>query len=183
MIASWNAFDWLMVIIVAISMALAFRRGLVRAIFGLLGFVGGFELASNTYTSVADRINLGHGIHSQTTARIIAFLLVAISVAVVFEFIGRGVQRSMRAIGLGAFDRLLGSVFGFGRGCLVCIALLMVVCNIAPQSELLLRSTLSPYLFAVAHDVSFLVPQYLQQEMIDGAFDFKQDAPHWINRH
>src|SRR5271167_4252745 len=107
MIASWNAFDWLTVIIIVISMALAARRGLVRAIFSLLGFVGGFELASNTYTDVADRISFGHGIHSQTTARIVAFLLIAIGVALAFEVIGRGVQRSLRAIGLSTFDRLL----------------------------------------------------------------------------
>jgi membrane protein required for colicin V production len=183
MIASWNAFDWLNVTVIVISMALAARRGLVRAIFSLLGYVGGFELASNTYTDLADRIHFGHGIHSQTTARIVAFLLIAIGVALALEVIGRRVQRSLRAVGLSTFDRLLGSIFGFGRGCLICIALLMVVCNVAPQSEFLLKSTLSPYLFAVAHDVSFLVPQYLQQEMIDGAFDLNRDTPHWINRH
>jgi membrane protein required for colicin V production len=181
--ANWNAFDWLMVIIVVLSMAMAYRRGLVRAILGLLGFVGGFQLASDTYISVADRINLGHGIQSQTTARIVAFLLIAVVVALVFELVGWGMQRSLRKIGLGVFDRMLGSIFGFARGCLLCIALLMVSANVAPQSELLVKSALSPYLFAIAHDVSFLVPQYLQQQMMDGAFDFKQDPPHWINRH
>jgi membrane protein required for colicin V production len=181
--ANWNAFDWFMVIIVVLSMAMAYRRGLVRAILSLLGFVGGFQLASDTYVSVADRINLGHGIQSQTSARIVAFLLIVVAVALVFEMIGFGIQKSLRKIGLGTFDRMLGSVFGFGRGCLLCIALLMVSANVAPQSELLVKSQLSPYLFAIAHDVSFLVPQYLQQQMMDGTFDFKKDPPHWINRH
>jgi membrane protein required for colicin V production len=121
-------------------------------------------------------------IQSQATARILAFILVAVAVAFAFELIGRGVQRSLHSIGLGTFDRILGAIFGFARGCLICIALLMLSANLAPQSSLLVRSALSPYLFAVAHDVSFLVPQYLQQEMVDGAFDFKQN-PHWINRH
>jgi len=40
--ADWNGFDWLLVSIVAFSMFMAFWRGLVRAIFGLVGFVGGF---------------------------------------------------------------------------------------------------------------------------------------------
>lgn len=181
--ANWNAFDWLMVIIVVLSMAMAYRRGLVRAILGLLGFVGGFQLASDTYVSVAERINLGHGVQTQTTARIVAFLLIAFAVAILFEMVGWGVQRSLRMVGLGIFDRMLGTVFGFARGCLLCIALLMVSANVAPQSELLVRSTLSPYLFAIAHDVSFLVPQYLEQQMMDGAFDFKKDPPRWINRH
>jgi membrane protein required for colicin V production len=183
MMASWNAFDWLMVIIVAMSMTVAFMRGLVRAIFGLVGLVGGFELASNTYTEVADRINFGHGIQSQVSARIVAFLLIALVVSVAFDLVGRGVQRSIRAIGLGWFDRVLGSAFGFARGCLICIALLMVSADVVPQSQMLVGSALSPYLFALAHDVSFLVPQYLQQEMIDGVFDFKKNTPRWINRH
>jgi membrane protein required for colicin V production len=183
MIGKLDAFDWIMTMIVGMSMAVAFRRGLVRAIFGLLGLIGGFQLASDTYVEVADRINFYHGIQSETTVRIIAFLLVATVVALGFEFVGRGMQKSLRLVGLGIFDRVLGAVFGFARGCLICIALLMVLCDVAPQSELLVRSALSPYLFAAAHDVSFLVPQYLQQEMVDGAFDFKQGPPHWINRH
>jgi membrane protein required for colicin V production len=183
MIGDWNTFDWIIAIIVVISVGAAFRRGLVRAILGLVGLVGGFELASATYIDVADRINMGHGIHSQTTARIVAYLLVAITVALAFELLGRGVQRSLRMVGLGWFDRVLGAVFGFARACLVCIALLIVCANIAPQADLLTRSVLSPYLFAVAHDVSFLVPPYLQQEMINGAYDFRQNTPAWVNRH
>ncbi len=182
MIGKLDAFDWIMVMVVGISMAVAFRRGLVRAIFGLLGLVGGFQLASVTYVDVADRINIYHGIQSETTARIIAFLLIVTVVALGFELVGRGIQKSLRLVGLGTFDRMLGAVFGFARGCLICIALLMVLCNAAPQSDLLVRSALSPYLFAAAHDVSFLVPQYLQQEMVEGSFDLKQGTPHWINR-
>lgn len=177
---NWNGFDWVLVTIVAVSMVLAFRRGLVRAIFGLLGFLGGFQLASWTYVDVAERINSTRWIQSQAAARIVAFVLIAAAVAVAFELVGRGLQRSLRAVGLGTFDRLLGSIFGFARGCLTGIALLMVASTFAPQSEVLTKSVLSPYLFAATLDVSFLVPQYMQQQMIDGAFDFHQNPPHWI---
>jgi membrane protein required for colicin V production len=182
-IADWNGFDWVLTSIIFISMALAFRRGLVRAIFGLLGFIGGFQLASWTYIPVADQINRSHAIQSQAGARIVAFLLIAAAIALAFEFVGRGLQKTLHAIGMSFFDRMLGAVFGFARGCLTCIALLMAITTIAPRSEAVTRSVLSPYLFAAAHDVSFLVPQYLQQEMIDGVFDFKKNTPRWINRH
>jgi uncharacterized membrane protein required for colicin V production len=96
---------------------------------------------------------------------------------------GWGVQKTLRAAGLSFLDRTLGVAFGFARGCLIAIALLLVTTNFAPQSQAVTTSVLSPYLFALAHDVSFLVPQYLLQRMADGTFETKQKLPDWINRH
>ena len=182
-IADWNWFDWVLIAILAVSMARAFMNGLVRAIFGLLGFVAGFELATWTYTIVGDRISDRGWIASQTTARIVAFLLIVAAVAVLFELLGRGLHKALRTVGLGPLDRLLGAAFGFGRGCLIGIALLMAATTFAPRSRTVATSVLSPYLFVVAHDVSFLVPQYIQELIGYGAVDTKHNAPHWINRH
>jgi len=176
--ADWNGFDWLLVSIVAFSMFMAFWRGLVRAIFGLVGFIGGFQLATWNYTKVGDWIVDSRLMAMPQAARILAFLVIVVAVAAAFELVGRGLQKSLRSIGLGIFDRALGAGFGFARGCLIGIAVLMAATTLAPQSQVVTTSVLSPYLFAVAHDVSFLVPQYLQQSMMDGAFDFKQNPPH-----
>jgi membrane protein required for colicin V production len=176
--ADWNGFDWLLISLVAFSVFMAFWRGLVRAIFGLVGFIGGFQMATWNYTKVGDWMVDSRFMTMPQAARMLAFLLIVIAVAAAFELVGRGTQKSLHAIGLGIFDRILGAGFGFARGCLLGIAVLMAATSIAPQSEVLTTSVLSPYLFAVAHDVSFLVPQYLQQSMMDGAFDFKQNPPH-----
>jgi membrane protein required for colicin V production len=178
-----NGFDWILAIVVGFSVVRAVMSGLVRAIFGLLGFVGGFELASWTYVGVGDRINETRWITSQPIARILAFLLVAAVVAAGFDLVGRGLQRSLRAVGLSAFDRILGGALGFARGCLIGIGLLVAVATFAPQSEELMTSVLSPYLFEMAHEVSFLVPQYLQQRIVDGAVDLRQNSPRWTVRH
>jgi len=172
-VADFNFFDWFLIIITAFSMVMAFRKGLVRAIFGLLGLIGGFQLAAWYYRIVAEGVMASRIKLSVATARIIAFVLIVILVTVILEIAGRMLQRVLRHMGLGWFDRLLGSAFGFARGCLVCIAILMLTATFAPQSSALTTSELTPYLFAVAHDVSFLVPQYLQGLMVDGAIDFK----------
>jgi membrane protein required for colicin V production len=182
-LSDFNWFDWFLILIVLFSMAMAYRRGLVRAIFGLLGFIGGFLLASWNYELVGDWVLLSRFRMPLTTARIIGFLLIVVVVAVAFEFAGLLLQKILRSVGLGWFDRLLGMAFGFARGCLIGIALLMATTTFAPQSEFLTTSELTPYLFAVTHDVSFLVPQYLQELMATGAFDFKHGPPHWINGH
>jgi membrane protein required for colicin V production len=181
--AQFNYFDWALVTIVGISMVMAFHRGLVRAIFALFGFIGGFQMATWFYTDVGEWVLACRIRMSVQTARIVAFLLIVIVVALVVDQAGRLLQRLLRTVGLGFFDRLLGSAFGFARGCLIAIAVLMITTTVAPQSGAITNSELTPYLFAVAHDVSFLVPEYLQELMASGAFSINHDSAVWINRH
>jgi membrane protein required for colicin V production len=178
-----NGFDWIVIAILVLSTALSLRRGLVRAVFGIFGLVGGFKLAGWYYITAGEWINRFGLIGSVSAARIVAFLLIAVVAGMGFEMAGWGVQKTLRAAGLSFLDRTLGVAFGFARGCLIAIALLLVTTNFAPQSQAVTTSVLSPYLFALAHDVSFLVPQYLLQRMADGTFESKQKLPDWINRH
>ena len=181
-LSDWNAFDWLLISILLISMGVAFRRGIVRTLFGLVGFFGGLMIASSYYTALGDWIIHIRVIASTATARILAYLLIVEVAVAGFELAGLLVQKLLHVVGLGFADRLLGVVFGFVRGCVIGIVVLMVTTNFAPQSWVVTTSVLSPYLFGIAHDVSFLVPQYLQQLMESGAFNFKQAPPDWINR-
>jgi membrane protein required for colicin V production len=160
-IADWNAFDWLLAGIVLFSTFAGFRRGFVRTIFGLAGFVGGFFLASWKYVRVGELLIDTGWIKSTTTAMVLAYLLIVIFIALAVELIARILQKSMRALGMGFMDRMAGALFGFVRGWMVGMVLLLIPAAFAPQSRLMAKSVLSPYFFALAHDVSFLVPQYL----------------------
>ena len=182
-VAYFNYFDWFLVVIAALSVVMAFQRGLVRAIFGLLGVVAGFQLAAWNYRMVGDWIDASRLRVSLSTARVIAFLAIVVLVAAALELAGRFLQKFLRHMGLGWFDRTLGAAFGLARGCIIGIAVLMAVTTFAPQSGAVTTSELTPYLFAVAHDVSFLVPQYLQELMVNGAIDFKHGPQNWINGH
>lgn len=182
-VVDFNPFDWFLVLLVLFSSIMAFRRGLVRAIFGLLGFIGGFLLAAWNYDIVGDWIYASR-LHVNTAmARIIAFILIVAVVSIGLEFAGVVLQRILRTVGLGWFDRTLGMAFGFARGCMLGLVALMATTIFAPQSGVLTTSVLTPYLFAVAHDVSFLVPQYVQESMVNGAIDLKHGSPSWINRY
>ena len=182
-LTTFNWFDWVLVAMVLFSMVMAFRRGFIRALFGMLGFIGGFLLAAQYYTVVGDWFNGSRLVIAPSTARVIGFLLIVIAVAAGFEILGRLAQKALKAIGLSFLDRLLGMGFGFARGCLIGIALLMIPTTFKPQSDMVTASVLSPYLFAIAHDVSFLVPRSLQRVMLAGAFNLNNNPPHWINWH
>jgi membrane protein required for colicin V production len=164
-VADWNAFDWTLVTILILSMVRAFITGLVSSIAGLLGFLAGYEVASWTYFYLADRLRERGWIVSQAMARTVAFLVILAIVVVVFDVLGRALRKSLHTIGMGTYDRILGAGFGFARGCLIGITLLIAMSSIAPRSPIVVQSVLRPYLFTVAHEVSFLIPEYLQQRI------------------
>jgi membrane protein required for colicin V production len=182
-VADFNAFDWLLIGILLISTGMAFRRGLVRALLGLVGLFVGLKLAGWSYIPLGDGLVYTKLLGSATAARILMFLLVMVAATAAFEVAGHKMHKAARAAGLSFLDHLLGLAFGFVRGCVLGLAMLMVTINFSPQAQVVTTSVLSPYLFATAHDVSFLVPQYLQQLMANGSSSAKPAPPSWILRH
>lgn len=182
-LSDFNAFDWLLIAILLVSTGMAFRRGLVRAVLGLAGLFVGLKLAGWSYIPLGDALLYSKLMGSATAARILMFLLVLAATTAAFEITGHKMHKAAHAMGLSFLDHLLGLAFGFVRGCVLGLAMLMVTINFSPQAQIVSTSILSPYLFAAAHDVSFLVPQYLQQLMANGSPSAKPAPPSWINRH
>jgi membrane protein required for colicin V production len=171
-------FDWFLVSILAYSIIAAFMRGLILELFSFGGLIAGILLASWNYNHVAALFE--HFITTPSIAQIIAFFLIAIGVMVLSALVGKALNRTAHAIGLGFFDRLLGAVFGFARGCLFGVAILMAIVAFRPHSAWIENSQLSPYFLAGAHAVSFVVPHDLQQQILTGAEQLKHNAPNWI---
>ena len=173
-----NLFDFFLIAILAYSTIMAFLRGIILELFSLGGLIAGILLASWNYKHVA--MLLGNLITTLTTAEIVAFLLIIIGVMVLSTLLGKALNRTAHAIGLGLFDRLLGALFGFARGCLFGVAILMAIAAFLPHSRWIENSRLSSYFLAGAHAVSFVVPHDLQQQILNGAQQLKHNAPDWI---
>lgn len=176
-----NYFDWFLIAVVAWSTVLAFMRGLLLELFALGGLIAGILLASWNYLTVA--AILEHVITAKTVANVVAFLLIAVVVMVLCAYIGKALHHTASAIGLGFFDRLLGAVFGYLRGYLLCVAILMAITAFLPPIRAVSKSSLTPYFLAGAHAVSFVVPHDLRQLILHGAAQLKHTAPDWIKQH
>ncbi len=176
-----NLFDWFLIAILAYSTVVAFLRGIIRVLFSLGGLIAGILLAAWNYHHVA--LLLSRLITTPATAQIVAFLFIVVGVMVLSTLLGKVLNRTVHAIGLGFFDRLLGAAFGFLRGCLLGVAILMAVAAFLPQSQWIANSQLTPYFLAGAHAVSFVVPNELRQQILNGAEQLKHDAPDWIKPH
>ena len=173
-----NLFDCFLIAMLAFSTIMAFLRGIILELFSLGGLIAGILLASWIYKHIA--IILGRLITTPATAEIVAFLLIIIGVMVLSTLLGKTLNRTAHAIGLGFFDRLLGALFGFTRGCLFGVAILMAIAAFLPHSAWIANSRLSSYFLAGAHAVSFVVPHDLQQQILNGAQLLKHNAPDWI---
>jgi membrane protein required for colicin V production len=173
-----NLFDWLLVAILVWSTVLAFVRGIILELFSLGGLIAGILIASWNYDHLA--VLLARLITSPSTARIVAFLFLAIGIMVLSTLLGRALNRTAHAIGLGFFDRVLGAVFGFARGCLLGVAILMALAAFQPHSGWIENSRLSSYFLAGAHAVSFVVPHDLQYLILNGVEQIKHNATDWI---
>jgi membrane protein required for colicin V production len=176
-----SLFDCFLIAILAYSTILAFVRGIIRELFSLGGLIAGILLAAWNYQHVA--LLLGRLISTPATAQIVAFLLIALGVMVLSTLLGGALNRTAHAIGLGFFDRLLGAVFGFARGCLLGVAILIAIVAFLPRSQWIANSQLTPYFLAGAHAVSFVVPHDLRQQILNGGEKLKHDAPDWIKPH
>jgi membrane protein required for colicin V production len=176
-----NLFDCLLVAILAYSTIMAFVRGIILELFSLGGLIAGILLASWNYNRVAEILR--RLITTPATAQIVAFLLIIIGTMVLSALLGKVLNRTAHAIGLGFFDRLLGALFGLARGCLFGVAILMAIAAFLPHSAWIANSRLSSYFLAGAHAVSFVVPHDLQQQILNGAQQIKHNAPDWIKPH
>lgn len=179
-----NPFDWFLIAVVAWSTVTAFVHGFFREVFSLAGLVAGILLASWNYPVLGDR--LARWI-PWATAQIAAFLLIAVVVMVLCGLLGKLLSRTAKTIGLGFFDRLLGGVFGFARGFLMGVAIMMAAAAFLPGERFIRDSQMSDYFLEGAHAVSFVVPANLQNNIREGVRalqprGLKHKTPNWIKR-
>ncbi len=158
-----------------LSTLLAFRRGIIRVLFSLAGLIAGLLLASWNYLHLA--VALHRWVTSTVAAQAIAFLCILIGVTVIFSLIASMVRRTAKAVGLGFLDRLLGAAFGFVRGVLLAVALMMTLAAFLPGTNLTRGSVLSPWFLEAARTGSVLVPHRLQEQITAGARRLMEKRP------
>jgi membrane protein required for colicin V production len=168
-VADWNGFDWFLAVIVAVSTISGFLRGFLRSLFGLAGIVAGVLLATWQYMELGGR--LSQWIHPLVTARMVAFLLIASVTLLCFTLAGRAVRKTG------------GAVYGFLRGIVAGIALMMGIVTALPQSGWISGSALAPYFLGVSHAVFFVVPTDLREQITNIAKGLQGDAPSWMKQN
>ena len=161
-----NGLDWLIAGILVLSVLHAAAQGFVFELFSLAGTVFGYLLAAWEYPVVARY--LAPYVKSEVVASGAGFLLIFVAVVILAGIAGRIARWATTSVGLRWFDRLLGGAFGFLRGALVVVVLVMAMASFLPSSRALAGSSLAQYFLVAGRAAVYAGPGELKQKFRDG---------------
>ncbi|HTX40671.1 MAG TPA: CvpA family protein [Acidobacteriaceae bacterium] len=170
--------DWLIVVVLIVSVLSAARAGLMVEIFSLAGLALGLLLASWDYQRLVPWCS--SWVHSPGMAQAAAFLLIALGVMVLAALAGRVVRWSVRSIGLGWADRIAGAAFGLVKGCVLVMIVVMAVAAFAPQARWFRRSLLAPGFLEMARHAAAVAPSDLASRIRSGVTDLRREQTEWL---
>ncbi len=153
-------FDYSVLAIVGASVLLSVLRGFVREVISLGAWIAAFAAASLLGGLVASW--LMSSIRDDSIRALVAFGGVFVLTLISMSVLAMVVSGLMKKAGLGLEDRLLGSFFGFARG-LVIVMVLVLLAGLTrlPRQPAWTDAMLSPPLEALAGAASPWLPQIL----------------------
>ena len=120
---SWDSIellDWVVTLVMVLSLAVGLWRGLLREVLSLLGWVLAFYLAQAHAMTVAEWLPMegaSPGLRMACAFGLV-MLLVLMGVAILLWF----VKALITVVGMGWIDRILGGLFGFLRALVLLLA-------------------------------------------------------------
>ena len=153
-----NWADWAIVIVLTLSSVISLARGFIKEALSLVIWIVALVVA-NVFSNRLE-IFLVNAISTPSLRAMAAFLLVFIGVLLIGALLNFLIGLIVKATGLSGTDRLIGMLFGFVRGLLIVMILLIYVPNYVAinkdpwfqQSQLI--PYFSPYQSAVQKGIS-----------------------------
>lgn len=155
----FNGLDWIIAVVVASSVLLSLIRGFTREALSLAGWVAAFVLA-NLYAVALSGL-LAPWIGNLTGRYVVAFAILFVGTLLLAMLLTRLTSQVVRATGLSLLDRLLGTVFGFGRGVILIVVAVYLLRQVVPPQNLqwLYQSQLMPHIDMLVQWLQFMFDQ------------------------
>ncbi|WP_395647579.1 CvpA family protein [Terricaulis sp.] len=125
-------FDFAALAILGLSGVMAFARGLIREVFSIIAFIGGFLAAvffADMVRPFIESISDLSGPIASVAAGLLIFLIVFILITVVTSAVAKTAHQSTE---IGSFDRAAGLAFGVLRGVLVVALFVLLMRQTSP---------------------------------------------------
>ncbi|PIQ97578.1 MAG: hypothetical protein COV67_03480 [Nitrospinae bacterium CG11_big_fil_rev_8_21_14_0_20_56_8] len=124
-------FDTFVVIVLSLSFLYSVFKGMIREIFSLVAYMGGYLMAVRYQDDLAEVLQ--QSISHPAFARIISFIGIYIITALIISLIGRAVRKLLAdSAGLSGTDRVVGGLIGICKG-VVIIVMVMFPLSIFPD--------------------------------------------------
>jgi membrane protein required for colicin V production len=120
-----TVFDYVVLLILAISIVISVIRGLVREVLSLASWIGAFFVAKFGAPLVSEWLP---GAVSHPGVRLaMGFVLVMVATVLLFSLVSVQVAKLVKFAGLKGTDRMLGAFFGFARGLVISVVVVLIV--------------------------------------------------------
>ncbi len=116
-----NWLDIVLVVVLAVSVLVGLRGGLIKVVLSLAGLVIGIVLAGRYYVALSHRLTF---IESPKIAEIVAFAIILVAILIATAIVVRLLNWVASLVMLAWLNRLAGAIFGLLIGALVCGAAL-----------------------------------------------------------
>ena len=161
-----NIADWIILVVLVISVIQAASSGFFQEAFGIAGLVFGYLIAAWEYRQLA--AHFVEHMSSEWLAQIVAFLAIFIGVMILAGILGKVVRWLMKEAGLSFVDRFFGGVLGLIRGGLLVAIVLVGMTAFTPTSRWLQGSSLAPYFQVVGRAAIWMAPAELRDAFYKG---------------
>lgn len=157
-------FDYIVLGIIFVSVFLSITRGVVREVVSLLGWTIAFFLAS--HYAVNFKPLLPQSIEDESLRMLIVFVMTFFVALIVMMVGAMLLSKLVRSVGLGLIDRVLGAVFGFARGLLIVLFMIIVAgFTDLPQHSSWQQALLREPLEMIATQAISWLPQDLKEHI------------------
>ncbi|MEW6618202.1 MAG: CvpA family protein [bacterium] len=152
-----NPLDIFFLVIIIISMVFGLFRGLIKEVFSLLSIIAGIIVANLLYSKIA--LFLIRFIKSSFWADIIAYGLIFLIVCVLINLIGVFLQKTLKKLSLNWLDRVGGIAFGFVRGVIIAVIIVIILAKLPFANKLINSSQIIPHLYWVVKILLAFLPR------------------------
>ena len=128
-----NWADWTIVAIVGISSLISLTRGFVREAISLAIWALAFFIALSFHERLA--VLLQDSVQSASLRYILSFAALIVATLIFGSMVKYLLAELVKVAGLRSTDRLLGTVFGLGRGIIIVMAILLLLPMVIPVDE------------------------------------------------
>jgi membrane protein required for colicin V production len=175
----FSALDWMILLVIVLNVVGAIAQGFFYELFSFAGVVVGYLIAAWEYPRVA-AVYAPH-VNSTWAADIAGFLTVFFVVLLLGSVAGKIARWAIEGIGLRWIDRLLGGLFGFLKGVVVCTVIVMALAAFSPMNPWIRDSRIAPFMLVTGRALIWAAPSDLRQKFRDG-WNLLRSVPEHIKR-
>lgn len=124
--------DWIIVGVIGLSLVVGLFRGFIKEALSLVGWFAAFLLASMFAAKLAPMFT---GIDAPSLRHMVAFASIFVAALIAVALINGLLSALVEATGLSGTDRVLGAVFGLGRGLILVLAAVVFLPGFVPIDQ------------------------------------------------